>query len=243
MKIKRAFITASIMLLLVAFCFGRSAFAVTTGFETEDIDQESQQERLEYMQIQLLTSGDEQTKSIACFDINDQGMIALGLYSSDNKAIYVYNQKGGFEYGYAFKDNGNFGVEWDHDNLLICSVRGDAIIAVDRDANCVGMKSITDSIDNNTYWNHEIYAVRRTYSGDTYEIRNDLDFFNAFAASKSKLVKIDTEGKTTVIYDVSDYARTRIIIVLCTVVMFMTIVIFTIVMQFRKLRTKQNGSS
>lgn len=243
MKIKRAIITTIVLFSIFAICPSHFTLALTTGFETEDMDEDSQESRLEFMQIKLLTSGDEQTKSIKCFDINEKGMIALGLYSSDDKAIYVYNPKGEFEYGYAFMDYGDFGVEWDHDNLLICSARGDVITAVDRDANCVDMKRITDSIGNNTYWNHEIFAAKRTYSADTYEIRNDLGFLNAFATSKSRLVKIDCKGKTTVLYDVSGNTQTRIIIVLCGVVIFLTIVIITIVKQVKKLSAKQNGSS
>ena len=59
---------------------------------------------------------------INCFDVNKDGMIAVGT-SSRTKRVVIYNSNNEFVTGYEFDDPGSFGVEWFYDELCIYCVR------------------------------------------------------------------------------------------------------------------------
>ena len=143
----------SVLILLFAFIIHNqyTVLAMNTGFETEDIDSDTQAHIFMKMEIELLES-DTEDFMISYFDVNENnGNIALCFEDSGRKKIGIYDSDGKFKYGYLFLESGSIGVEWDGNNIIIYSVRGDRAILIDKDAHLIDMKRIIINSQNNTY--------------------------------------------------------------------------------------------
>ena len=79
--------------------------AMNTGFATEDFTEEKKAQVMENIDITLFTTT-PQKRGILCFDVNEQGMIAISMeHGLRKKEICVYSSQGEFLYGYAFRAN------------------------------------------------------------------------------------------------------------------------------------------
>lgn len=115
MKIKK--IIPSLLIITVLLCgVAFNAFAMNTGFTTDDMELDEQQAFLSNINLSLVTEEPEKN-AIDCFDVNDDGLIAIGSQNSTSKIISVYTSDGAFKYGYKFDCDGSFGVEWDNGNI------------------------------------------------------------------------------------------------------------------------------
>ena len=163
--------------------------AMNTGFETEDIDSDIQAHIFMKMEIELLES-DTEDFMISYFDVNENnGNIALCFEDSGRKKIGIYDPDGKFKYGYSFLESGSIGVEWDGNNIIIYSVRGDRAILIDKDAHLIDMKRIIINSQNNTYWHDVVFSNEKQFGDEVYTLHN------------SKLVKKEINGKETVVID------------------------------------------
>ena len=161
-------------------------------------------------------------RTIYCFDVNEKGMIAIGSNEllSEYKVISVYNVDGDFLYGYEFECSGNFGLEWDDENIIIYYVRSSVAASVNKRGQIEELLEIENSIDNNTYWNEVVYADRRNINNNVYLAQKNMGFLNLFASSSSQLVSINGNGDKTVIFDVnSSYFRDLLILFIVVVVL------------------------
>ncbi len=230
MKIKRNFLLISIFIfVLVLVCNPIVVNAINTGFLTDELPEKVQNQFIENIDLRLIKSEPEKS-SVVCFDVNENQMIAVGQKSTDRKVIGVYLSDGIFQYGYTFNCSGSFGVEWDKDNLNIYFVRSDVIISLDSDGNIVDIKSVKDTIDNNSYRNSLLYSTTLTVGNTTYLIRNDMGILNWIATSYSQIVVKDVAGAENVIYDVNSMQLLNTIISSIFVLVF---VIVTITIIFR----------
>ena len=107
---KRKLLVIPFLFLIILFLTG-CVFAVSTGFETESINEDLQKNILSNIELTVFYSEPDKS-SIKCFDVNDNGLIALGSSRSTDKRICVYDADGVFKYGYEFVAYGDFGVEW-----------------------------------------------------------------------------------------------------------------------------------
>ena len=111
----------SMLFLLFAFIIHNqyTVLAMNTGFETEDIDSDTQAHIFMKMEIELLES-DTEDFMISYFDVNENnGNIALCFEDSGRKKIGIYDSDGKFKYGYSFLESGSIGVEWDGNNIIM----------------------------------------------------------------------------------------------------------------------------
>lgn len=193
----------SIILLLFLLVIGEvEAFAVNTGFSTESIPEEDAAVLLRNVNITMLTA-EPQKKSIECFDVNEEGRIAIGCGSSKAKTVCIYSSDGIFEYGYRFDCSGSFGIELDSDVLIICLVRSDAAIAVNSAGEVESVLRIQNTSENNSYWNEHVYSTVRKVGDVEYALGNNMGILNVFASSYSQLTATDINGEARVLYDVN----------------------------------------
>lgn len=232
----RKIVAITLLFFVVALSGGLKISAMTTGFTTENMNSEDQKLFLSNIKITLLDS-DVKTKSIDCFDVSDEGLIALGFNDSSYKTICVYNPDGEFKYGYSFYSSGSFGVEWDDENLLIYFVRSDVAALFNSSATCLEIKTVSNSTENNTYWNHTVFAKKRIVGKNEYEIKNDLGILNVFTSSYSQLIKTDEDGIKTTLYNVNSSYGLRVLLILVGTILFTIIAIFVIIRQFKKQET------
>lgn len=214
-----------------------NASAMNTGFSTENINFNVQQTFLSNINLHLIT--DEPKKSaITCFDVNDNELIAVGSEKSTKKTVSVYASDGTFKYGYTFNCSGEFGVEWDDNNIIIYFVRSDIAALFDETGTNLELKKIQDTTDNNSYWNHSVYSTQRSVNEKQYNMKNNMGLFNIFAPSYSQLIKTETDGNIVTIYDASSTHTAKFAIVLIAIIVLVALAISTIVFQALKLRKK-----
>ena len=88
---------------------------------------------------------------INCFDVNKDGMIAVGT-SSRTKRVVIYNSNNEFVTGYEFDDPGSFGVEWFYDELCIYCVRSGLIYSLNDDGSIDSINKIANDIPNDPFF-------------------------------------------------------------------------------------------
>lgn len=193
-----------IVIILTILSTGKvCTFAMDTGFKTDNMELEEQQTFLKNVDLNLITE-QPPSYSVLCFDVNEDGLIALGSKSLDKKIVSIFSIDGDFLYGYTFNCSGSYGIEWDENNLIIYFVRSDVAAMFDENGNCLELKMIPITAENDSYWNYFVFSKKRIVGESKYRLKNDMGPLNFFASSYSQLIKTDSDGSTTVIYDVSD---------------------------------------
>lgn len=235
MKLKRIYLLLSFVLLIVFSTNVIEVNAMNTGLSTEELPEETKTTFVSNINVSPLRAEPEK-RGVLCFDVNEQGMIAVGQKGSQGKEICVYTSQGEFLYGYTFNCTQSFGVEWDEQHVNIYFIRSDVIISLDSDGNILDIKSVQDTIDNNSYRNLLLYSTNRTVGNTTYLIRNDMGIFNWFALSFSQIVTIDATGTESIIYDVNSIQLTKMIETISLICVFVFVAIAVVVWQFIKLR-------
>lgn len=200
------------------------AYALNTGFTTESVSSEFQENFLSNIKLSLITEEPEKN-SIQCFDVNYNEMIAIGSENLTEKIISIYNSSGNFQYGYQFACEGSFAVEWDSDNLIIYFVRSGIAALFDPNGNNLEMKAIQDTVENNNYWNHSVNSIQHTVNGNQYDLKNNMGIFNVFASSYFQLVKTDSDGKAAVLYDCGDKYIAKYTTAFALIIIFIILVV------------------
>lgn len=216
---------------------GVNAFAMNTGFSTSEMNSKDQHTFLS--NINLSQIYDEPQKStIECFDVSESELIAIGSATSEKKYISVYDATGEFQYGYAFNCNQSFGIQWDDTNLIIFFVRSDVAALFDSNGTNMELRMINDTIDNNSYWNHSVFSKEKELNGNMYTIKNNMGLLNVFASNYSQLIKTDSDGNETIIYDVSTVQTLKTVFIITAVFLFVALVISVIIWQFFKVKRR-----
>lgn len=235
MKLKRIYLLLSFVLLIVISTNAIKVNAMNTGFFTEDLSDETKTTFVASINVSPL-SAEPEKRGALCFDVNEQGLIAIGQTGSQDKEICVYTSQGEFLYGYTFNCTQSFCVEWDEQHVNIYFIRSDVIISLDSDGNILDIKAVQDTIDNNSYRNSLLYSTTRTVGNTTYLIRNDMGIFNWIATSYSQIVTIDATGSESIIYDVNSMQLTKTIVTISLICVFVFVAVAVVIWQFIKLR-------
>ena len=119
--IKMLRISKSIMALFAVIVFVISvpvANAMTLGFTTYSLSGEEKAEAFEKNNLELIHDDSNRT-GIQCFDVSQNGSVALAFQSDSKGWIYVYDADDAFQYGFAFFADGDFGIEFYQEYLAI----------------------------------------------------------------------------------------------------------------------------
>lgn len=209
--------------------------AMHTGFKTNELS--SEEKDMFISNINVLSIDEEPVKkAITCFDVNSNHLIAVGQNSSDRKTICVYSGEGDFQYGYTFNCSGDFGVEWDEENLNIFFVRSSVIVSVTPKGEVLDAFEVQNTIENNSYVNHFIHATKTEIDNYEYYIRNNMGLLNLFAPSYSQIIVKDSTGAESIIYDVSSMQLTKTIVTISLICVFVIVAVAVVIWQFIKLR-------
>ncbi len=111
-----------LMLPILLSVTGVCVFASSYGFPVSPADQDVKKRTVDSIRLELLTK-EPKPKTIRCFDVNENGLIAIGSDELFNVVtVWVYSSEGAFQYGYRFTRNGTYGLRWEKDTLLILSL-------------------------------------------------------------------------------------------------------------------------
>ena len=236
MKYIRRFSTA--LLLLILLITGEiEAFAMNTGFSTEELSEDQRNIFLKNIHLSMLAD-EPSKKAIECFDVNENGAIAIGCSASDNKTVCIYTSDGNFQYGYSFECSGSFGIEMDKNNLIIYFVRSDIAIAIDPTGEVESILKIQSTSENNSYWNDSVFSTIRKVGDTEYRLKNDMGILNIVASSYSQLIVVNSAGEETILYDVNSSQLTKIATVYVLAVGVFLIAVLAIAWQFIKLKRR-----
>ena len=236
MKFIRSVFTIILPLLLL-FVGEVEALAINTGFSTESLPEDDVNTLLKNVNITVLAE-EPPKKTIECFAVNEDGVIAIGCSSSENKTVCIYTSDGIFQYGYSFKCSGNFGIEFDKSLLNIYLVRSDIAIAVDSVGEVESIIKIQNTSENNSYWNDCVFSTRRKTGDTEYFLKNDMGILNLFASSYSQLISTNKYGEENIIYDVNSDQLQKTLIVVSGVIVFVCLAVAVVIWQFIKLKRK-----
>lgn len=204
MKIISKYLILSLALLSVLFANPIKVNAVNTGFDTNDFPTEQKASFISNVNLSTI-SKEPAPKTILCFDVNNDHLIAVGHEALNKKMVSVYTSDGTFQYGYIFNCSGSFGLEWDNENLNIYFVRSDLILSVTPSGEVVDVLEIQDTQSNNEYSNELLYSTKRKIGNTEYSIESDIGaFLDFFASSYSQIVITNENGERSIIYDVND---------------------------------------
>lgn len=236
MKRIRCIFTILFLLLLLS-SGGIEILAMNTGFDTQPLPKDKINTFLNNVNISVLTE-EPPKRAIECFDVNENGIIAIGSSNFNEKSICVYTNDGIFQYGYSFKCEGSFGIEMDEDILNIYFVRSDVAVAINSEGEIESILQIKNTIENNDYWNHSVNATKRTIGNTEYNLKNDMGIFNLFASSYSQLTMTNEGGGVDIIYDVNQTQLTSMVIKFISALAFICFVSAVVIGQF--IKTKRN---
>lgn len=228
------YIFTIILLLLLLVIGGVEVLAMNTGFSTELLPEDDINRLLKNVNISMLAD-EPPKKTIECFAVNEDGVIAIGCSSSENKTVCIYTSDGVFQYGYSFKCSGNFGIELDKSVLNIYLIRSDIAIAVNSVGKVESVLKIQNTSENNSYWNDCVFSTRRKIGDTEYFLENDMGILNLFASSYSQLITTNKSGEENIIYDVNSAQFSNMVVVV-GVIVFICLVVAVVIWQFIKLK-------
>ena len=238
MKMKLNYLFLLSVFIFVLFTNVMKVEAVNTGFQTNHLI--SEEKNTFISNVNILPINKEPVKNtIKCFDVNNNHLIAIGQNASERKTICVYSNEGVFQYGYTFSCNGDFGIEWDGENLNIYFVRSDVIVSVAPNGEVLDVLEVQNTIDNNSYVNHFIHSTQRVIDDKEYVIENNPRIFDWVTASYSQIVVKDNAGIETTIYDASSVQTFNIIVTFIIVFGFIAVAILVIIWNFINLKHKK----
>lgn len=222
--------------LLIGFIYiicSISSLAMNTGFVTEKIGEEDIPDIYERLNVQSIIEPDISI-GFSCFDVNEMGNYALG-FNSDKDEILVFDSQGNFLYGFSFEGTGTFGLEWDGESIILYRVRSDLAISIDKEGNCKEIKKIKDCPENTHYWNHEIYATKRTINGSVFTAENHLGILNTITAQTySVLTKTLPNGDEVILFDITTQRKTALTTIIIIVGIFLSICIIGLILLLRR---------
>lgn len=226
MKTKQLFLI--ILLFLFVGCQMPSASAMNTGFYTEELSEEKQQRLSQTINISVIHEL-PQKLPIARLAVSENGMIALGFEAIDTKIIGIYTNDGNFQYGYEFSCPGDFGVEWDGNEILIYSVRGGIVYAVSLSGEVTCIRHAPYTKENEKYWRHSVSSAKHMVGETEYTLEKDLGILNIVAFSYSQLVVKQPDGTKTILYDVNTRYFCKVLMCVIGAAAMILIVIFGLV--------------
>lgn len=235
---KRVYICLLILLFEILCGSKTSVYAMETqGFETEEMSINDIELFLGNVNLLLLNT-EPSKKPIKCFDVNEQGIMAIGTEDGNDKTIAIYSDAGIFQYGYRFHTDGSFGVELSNEELAIYFVRSDVAVSINLLGEIQYVSRICDTSENNTYWNRYVRATSRSVGEYQYVLRNDIGILGIFASTYSQLYRTDGLGNEQLIYNANSIQFFHILIIFLAILVFVSIVLIVIIKEFKKLQRK-----
>lgn len=230
-----------ILVLLLLFNGGVDILAVDMGFSTESMSEDEIETFLKNVNISILEN-EPSKKAIDCFDVNENGEIAIGSSDFENQTVCVYTNDGDFISGYSFECTGNFGIELDKDVINLYFVRSDVAVTINPTGEIERVCRIQNTAENNSYWNNCVFATKRRIGDTEYTLKNDMKIFNVFASSYSQLITTSQNGEESIIYDVNSAEFVKTALAFTGVLIFVGLVVSVVISQFIKLKRRAKTS-
>ncbi len=204
-------IIKKILCFVFVFCAALHCTSAYTATGVSTLDMETQQRIWNNISVRKV-SAPAANISIDCFDVREDGWIALGFDGLELQKINVYDETGVFQYGYTFEPNGGFELKWNGRNLVIYRYRSDYAVEFDEEVKLMEVRDEKqDPMPSSLVWT-DFLLTKKTVNGVRYELRSWLPL----TPNYPQAVIIDQDGKEKIIYDNSfGYNVVFLLIVIC----------------------------
>lgn len=227
MRDKRSLFRFTVFIFVICSC--TCIQAIATGLTTKKIAEAEKIKILSAINVTVFDCDERSGEAICCFDISEEGLIAIGFDDSFGKSARIYDMNGNFMYGFLFECSGSFGLELNGENLTICFMRSDVAATFDENGVCISLEEIQNTTENESYWRKNLLSAEKTFGSKDYVLKNNMGILNIFSIAYSQLVEIDSNGYERMIYDSSNAQNPRMYIALGLIAIFVvSCLIFTI---------------
>ncbi|MBQ9859462.1 MAG: hypothetical protein IJO76_02140 [Clostridia bacterium] len=204
--------------------------ATSQGYPTHPISKERREELSNSINLSKMTKEPEK-RGVECFAVNEEGLLAVGLGALSKKEIAVYSPDGVFQYGYTFNKDGEFGIEWENDQIVIYFIRGDFAVAVTAEGKIERIVEILPPDSDSAYRKHPAFATKQMANEKEYVLKNGLGFWSFFVSGYTQIEVTDSLGNVQTIYDADQSQQISAIIVFAFILLFAGIVLVPIIRQ------------
>lgn len=236
MKYRTIFLSIILLCILVN---SKVIYANNNELETNAISDSDKENIWDEFKIVYSNEKPETDYTIEHFDVNTDGTIALVF---TNSTIGVYDFNGEYLYMISFDTVGSYEVFWLDNNLVILDERQDNAVEIDSSGNLVDIFVLDYNYGSNQRFYPYFMSTKREVDDTKFVIRNNLGVLNVLAKffAYSQLVKIDSNGTETILYDVSYNQRATVIIYSILIMGGLTIVVTILIRQIKKSRMEYN---
>lgn len=175
--------------------------------------------------------------SIECFDVNEDGLIAIGTQKGETKIVSIYDPDGVFQYGFTCQDTGDFGLQWEKDEILFYSVRSDLAFRVSPAGDVKEIQKIANTIENNAHWHHVVFADERIVGSDRYYLKDDMGILNYLGSSHAQLAVVHADSTEQILYDVNSELLVQRCVVIVFVFLCIGIVFYALFQLIKKMKS------
>ena len=174
------------------------------------------------------------TMPISCFDISDDGLIAVCFKTSATSYIIcVYSEDFTFQYGFSFYSMGSAGVSWIQDELNVYFVRSGILVTVDENAKITKILGFPDTVQSDKYYRQEILVTSRTFDGKQYVLDNP-GIQKLTNQDYARLSVKDGAGNTSVLYGDSTLPPAIVMVLVVAALIMVIAIALRIVLVLRK---------
>ena len=174
---------------------------------------------------------------IECFDVNEDGLIAIGTQKGETKIVSIYDPDGVFQYGFTCQDTGDFGLQWEKDEILFYSVRSDLAFRVSPAGDVKEIQKIANTIENNAHWHHVVFADERIVGSDRYYLKDDMGILNYLGSSHAQLAVVHADSTEQILYDVNSELLVQRCVVIVFVFLCIGIVFYALFQLIKKMKS------
>ncbi len=222
-----------VLLLLFSVCNIR-VMAIHTKFPDVTGPNDKTESFITHFKIGLCETEPPKT-GILCFDVNEMGMIAICQKNGDLKNVCIYSYEGDFLLGYSFQTSQSFATELNENSVNIYFYRSDIILSLDFEGNILGACEVGNTIDNNSYINHQLRSNNKEARGKTFQLRNSFGLLNYIMISYSQLIITDSDGNISSFYDIGSKKVFEVVFILIFVIAFMIVVLVMLINCIKRL--------
>lgn len=226
--------------LLLFLVFSEGLITSAHTIETTRSNFSANNETWDKTNIQLIENLNVYHDRIVSFDVSDKGLVVL---ATKNRKILVLDDCGNLLKAFAFVSAGDYYVQWNNDNLVLYLIRGDKAIEFSMEAECISV-SILDSNEAHEMWNNFDKLKKIVVNNNTYEVKREMGVLSniLFSGEYTKLLKTDSAGNTTILYEVDqrDIKNTKfiVLVVLVLIVVINITIIVAILISVKKIKDR-----
>ncbi|MBQ4598595.1 MAG: hypothetical protein IJB19_01630 [Clostridia bacterium] len=189
-----------IFIIVMYLVVSASAYEKYEEFEVEPASPEDEQRILKLNNFSLFSGENEKanfSQVITSFDISDSKKIALGLKDG---CVLVMDTDGNILWWMSFNQSGAIYVRWQKETLLVSNAKFSTLYEFTSTGSYIKSSFIITSSRINNSTNLDILRQRSiTVDEEVFSIKKG---YGIFSTGYSKLVKTDSSGNETVLYNV-----------------------------------------